>query len=99
MDLNETQKQKVNDLMNRGFSEGLATMTVLAEAAGMKDAQSTAAGLVKALTGNEGKSKASVEAQRKKLQEQLAAVAGKPDHHSLMQSIAIKRELAALNNA
>lgn len=99
MQFSDEQKTKINDLMTRGFSQQLAEMTIAAEIGGYKEAQSTAAGLVKALTGNEGKSKASVEVQRKKLQEQLAAVAGKPDHHSLMQSIAIKRELAALNNA
>lgn len=99
MQFSDEQKTKINDLMTRGFSQQLAEMTVAAEQAGYSNAANVGAAVVKVLTAGESRSKVNVEAQRKKLQEQLAAVAGKPDHHSLMQSIAIKRELAALNNA
>lgn len=99
MEFSAEQKTKISSLMSRGFSQPLAEMTVAAEAAGYKDAQSTAAGLVKALTGNEGRSKANVETERKRLQDELKKLEGVTDPFKVQQRIAIKNALSRLDRA
>jgi hypothetical protein len=97
MELSEQQKTEVNNLLERGFPQGLATMAVLAKGAGMTSAVDQAAGIVKALTAGESRTKASISAHKKQLTEALDKLGGKADPQSIQQSISIKRQLSELN--
>ena len=99
MQFDETQKKEITDLMAKGFSQGLAETVTAAKAAGYSQAHDVGHGIVRVLTGQEKGASVDVAAERKRLQDQLAAVSGKPDHLSLQTAIGLRRKLAELNRA
>ena len=95
-EFSEKEKTSIANFVKGGWPEQMAEVAVAAKKAGYDKAEEHAATFVKLLAKSEGSEKADVEANRKRLREEIGKLVGLRDFASIQRSIGLKRQLSRL---